>query len=113
MRTVNVVLIFMAAMSVVPSLFADAQEAPTPRTRSEVEAVLAQAASPTCEDELRSLDIILVAAEKDHDVDEHDYPKWQKRWGAMLGGRRSGIAATQFNIYGVMSKNSTKAQVRN
>ncbi len=47
--------------------------APPPRTRAEVDAVLREA-GPTSGPSARSLRIVLVDGEKDHGVDEHDYP---------------------------------------
>lgn len=58
--------------------------APPPRPAAEVEAALKAipASDPkTWKPELR---ILLVAGEKDHGVDEHDYPLWRKRWAELL-----------------------------
>ena len=55
--------------------------APPPRSRAEVQAVLAQ--TPPPEGALRPLRILLVAGPKDHGPGEHDYPAWQ-RGGAGL-----------------------------
>ncbi|HEV3121792.1 MAG TPA: ThuA domain-containing protein [Isosphaeraceae bacterium] len=58
--------------------------APAPRKRDEVEAVL-RAGRPVEKPSFRPLSIVLVAGEKDHGVDEHDYPLWQARWAQLLG----------------------------
>jgi Trehalose utilisation len=55
---------------------------PPPRTRAEVQAVLAGAPSPALK--TRALDIVLVAGKKDHGLGEHDYPAWQKVWAGLL-----------------------------
>jgi putative heme-binding domain-containing protein len=57
--------------------------APPPRTRAEVEAVLAgsEKVDPA---RLKELKIVLVAGPKDHGESEHDYPDWQKRWNKLF-----------------------------
>jgi len=55
---------------------------PEPRTRREVDAVLAGA--PSQAELLRPLRIVLVAGRKDHGPGEHDYPAWQKVWEGLL-----------------------------
>jgi putative heme-binding domain-containing protein len=62
--------------------------APPPRTRAEVETVLGPA--PSDDVPRRPLNILLVAGPKDHGIDEHDYPLWQRRW-ASLFGRAEGV----------------------
>jgi type 1 glutamine amidotransferase len=74
-------------------------DAPDPRSRAEVESVLAKAPQVSS-DNLRDLNIVLVASEKDHGLYEHDYPLWQKRWHLLLGGAQSGSEATQVNMFG-------------
>jgi type 1 glutamine amidotransferase len=76
-----------------------AVEPPEPRSRSEVEAVLAKAPKPPARTELGRLNVVLVAFKKDHGENEHDYPLWQKRWAVLLGGRKAG-QAKQVNLYG-------------
>ncbi len=44
-----------------------AAEAPKPRSRSEIEAVLAKAPKPPARRKLRELNVVLVAFKKDHD----------------------------------------------
>jgi putative heme-binding domain-containing protein len=61
-----------------------AAEAPPPRSRAEVEAVLAKAPRPDTNAPLRQLHVLLVAGPKDHGPGEHDYPVWQKQWAALL-----------------------------
>lgn len=53
-------------------------EPPEPRTRSEVQAVLAGAPEPP--EATRPLTLVLVAGPKDHGPGEHDYPAWQQAW---------------------------------
>jgi type 1 glutamine amidotransferase len=80
-----------------------AAEAPKPRSRSEVEAVLAKAPKPPSIRKLRELNIVLVAFKKDHGDNEHDYPLWQKRWAVLLGGKDAG-RENQVNLYGPAPK---------
>ncbi|HEV8290816.1 MAG TPA: ThuA domain-containing protein [Tepidisphaeraceae bacterium] len=56
--------------------------APPPRSRAEVEAVIAKA--PHGDRPLRHLNILLVAGPKDHGPGEHDYPRWQKEWAPLM-----------------------------
>jgi type 1 glutamine amidotransferase len=72
---------------------------PEPRSRSEVESVLAKAPDISGA-HLRNLHIILLASEKDHGLHEHDYPLWQKNWLLLLGGANSGTEASQINMFG-------------
>jgi type 1 glutamine amidotransferase len=58
-------------------------EAPAPRRRADVEAVL-RAVSPDPGAVASRLRILLVAGPKDHGPGEHDYPKWQKDWAPLL-----------------------------
>jgi len=76
-----------------------AVEAPKPRSRSEVEAVLAKAPKAPPARKLQELNVVLVAIKKDHGENEHDYPLWQKRWAVLLGGKKAG-KAKQVNLYG-------------
>lgn len=57
-------------------------KAPPLRTRAEVTAALADA--EPLPDQLRPLQIVLVAGAKDHGPGEHDYPAWQIQWGQLL-----------------------------
>jgi hypothetical protein len=57
--------------------------APPPRSRAEVQAVLKATPSPN-EPSRRPLKILLMSGEKDHGIDEHDYPAWQDRWARLL-----------------------------
>ncbi len=84
-----------------------AAEAPRPRSRSEVEAVLAKAPKPPAKKELRELQVVLVAFDKDHRANEHDYPLWQKRWAVLLGGKEAG-QEKQVNLYGPLPKGKQK-----
>ena len=80
-----------------------AAEAPRPRSRSEVRAILAKAPKPPARRKLRDLNVVLVAFKKDHGPNEHDYPLWQKRWAALLGGEQAG-QEKQVNLYGPAPK---------
>jgi type 1 glutamine amidotransferase len=105
-KAVIYVLIVMAISSqVASSLWA--VEAPKPRSRSELEAVLAKAPKPTRRRKLRELNVVLVAFKKDHGPNEHDYPLWQKRWAVLLGGKEAG-QAKQVNLYGPAPKGKNK-----
>ena len=84
-----------------------AAEAPKPRSRSEVKAVLAKAPKPPAGRKLRELNIVLVAFKKDHGDNEHDYPLWQKRWAVLLGGKDAG-RENQVNLYGPAPKGKQK-----
>ena len=84
-----------------------AVEAPEPRSRSEIEAVLAKAPKPPTARKLQEMDIVLVAFKKDHGENEHDYPLWQKRWAVLLGGRKA-VQENQVNLYGPAPKNKRK-----
>ena len=57
--------------------------APPPRTREEIDEVLADA--PSSAPLPRLIRVVLVAGEKDHGKGEHDYPRWQNVWGRLLG----------------------------
>ncbi len=66
-----------------PSLPRDGvDDAPSPRTQSELEAVLEGAPAPSLP--TRPLKVVLVAGKKDHGHGEHDYPRWQQVWGRLL-----------------------------
>jgi type 1 glutamine amidotransferase len=57
--------------------------APPARTKAEIDAVLA-GSEPLDKQKLRPREIILVSGPKDHGINEHDYPDWQKRWSKLL-----------------------------
>ncbi|CAN5906164.1 hypothetical protein BH23PLA1_BH23PLA1_18710 [soil metagenome] len=59
----------------------EAEGAPPPRLRSEVEAIQKDSAEVVAPSPLR---IVLVAGPKDHGPGEHDYPLWQRRWSDLL-----------------------------
>jgi len=71
---------------------------PPPRETQDVKAALAEAPRMPSDSTLRELHIVLLANEKDHGPQEHDYPLWQKRWSALLGGAATG--ESQANLYG-------------
>ncbi|MFC1596355.1 hypothetical protein ACFL5Q_00215 [Planctomycetota bacterium] len=79
---------------------AEPPQSPPPRNRAAVEAVLAKAPPASAESELRPLHIVLLADEKDHGLNEHDYPLWQKHWELLLGGKQDGDSHSQVNLYG-------------
>ncbi|MHA3771017.1 ThuA domain-containing protein [Verrucomicrobiota bacterium sgz303538] len=56
--------------------------APAPRSRGELTSLLPQSASTTAK--LSQLRVLLSAGDKDHGVDEHDYPLWLDRWSRLL-----------------------------
>ena len=96
--TIVAFLAVILSVQTVSSVFGAEVQAPQPRSRSEVQAVLAKAPKPAKRD-LRQLDIVLVAFKKDHGLNEHDYPLWQKRWSVLLGGQEAG-QEKQVNLYG-------------
>ena len=55
---------------------------PKPRTRSQLNAVLAGAPEPP--EPIRPIKVTLVAGPKDHGFGEHDYPRWQHVWSRLL-----------------------------
>lgn len=57
---------------------------PPARSRKEIEAVLAKAPKLQPPNELKELNVVLVADKKDHGPSEHDYPLWQERWRTLL-----------------------------
>jgi putative heme-binding domain-containing protein len=80
----KIFLLALIAGIVIPHGRAAAADAPPPRSRAEVEAVLAQAPRPDAKAPLRPLRVLLVAGPKDHGPGEHDYPAWQRQWSALL-----------------------------
>ena len=68
--------------------------APPPRSRAELEAILAKA--PKHEGALRHLNILLVAGPKDHGPGEHDYPRWQKEWAPLMSKAENVSITTAF-----------------
>jgi putative heme-binding domain-containing protein len=65
-------------------------DAPQPRSREEVERVLRAVPALDEGQARRPLKVALMAGEKDHGIDEHDYPLWQRRWAELLG-RSEGV----------------------
>jgi putative heme-binding domain-containing protein len=55
---------------------------PAPRSRKEVEQVLAGAPQPPAK--YRPLHLVLISGKKDHGPGEHDYPAWQHVWSKLL-----------------------------
>jgi len=93
----------MIFVSIAAAQAQDHPDPPDPRSRSEVESVLAKAPKVSSEN-LRDLHIVLLASEKDHGLNEHDYPLWQKNWQLLLGGVKSGSDAAQINMFGPANK---------
>ncbi len=85
-----------------------AVEPPKPRSRGDIEAVLAKAPKPPARNKLNEMNVVLIAFKKDHGENEHDYPLWQKRWAVLLGGRKAG-KAKQVNMFGPPPKRRRKA----
>ena len=71
-----------------------AADAPPPRKRAEVEAILKQA--PKLTEPLKPLHVLLVAGPKDHGPGEHDYPAWQKQWAPLLAKAPNVKVSTAF-----------------
>jgi type 1 glutamine amidotransferase len=85
MNTKLPVFLFLALFLSV-TLWAAAQRQPPPaRSPGEVQAIIRKAPRPPEGSELRRLNIVLLADEKDHGENEHDYPFWQKRWAQLVG----------------------------
>ncbi len=98
-----------ASMTLALAGAATAADPPPAPSRAEVEAVLAQAPAAPATDTLRPLHIVLVADQKDHGPNEHDYPLWQSRWKALLGGNRDHAASQpQVNLYGPPTADARK-----
>jgi len=91
----------LALMCVAQVCPAELPDPPPPRSRHEVESVLARAQKLWRVGELKQLNTILVADKKDHGPHEHDYPLWQQRWQLLLSGDKSG----QVNLYGPLQGN--------
>ena len=94
-------VLFAAGVALVGTASGAPLQAPEPRRRAEVEAVLAKAPAQPAEHELRALNIVLLADVKDHGPGAHDYPRWQKRWRLLLGGAQTGDSSEkQVNMHG-------------
>jgi type 1 glutamine amidotransferase len=69
-------------------------DAPVLPSRADVAAVLAAAQARAASEQVaRDVHIVLLADEKDHGPDEHDYPRWQSRWALLLGGAGASSAS--------------------
>jgi type 1 glutamine amidotransferase len=102
----KILIVVIICLQLISALWS--AEAPKPRSRSEVKAVIAKAPKPTAKRRLSELDVVLVAFKKDHGPNEHDYPLWQKRWAVLLGGRKAG-QEKQVNLYGPATEGKQKA----
>jgi putative heme-binding domain-containing protein len=67
-------------------------QAPPPRSRAEVEAVLKEA-TETGPAHPREISVVLVTGPKDHGPGEHDYPAWTAKWKELLA-RQPGVRLT-------------------
>jgi type 1 glutamine amidotransferase len=90
-------LLFCCLVGGAVTLCVAAPPPPEPVLRSEVEAVLAKAATP--QKPARRLRVVLLADKKDHGEHEHDYPVWQERWALLFGGRTAS-KVEQVNLCG-------------
>jgi len=99
--TVALLLSMLTLETIRPAAFGAEIEAPAPRPRSDVEAVLAKAPKPPADEQLPVLHVVLLADVKDHGPGAHDYPLWQKRWALLLGGRAAAEdSVEQVNLFG-------------
>ena len=57
---------------------------PAPRSRAELAQFLPPSPAVETRAQWKPLRILLSAGEKDHGVDEHDYPLWLERWSKLL-----------------------------
>jgi type 1 glutamine amidotransferase len=96
MRTLLAIRFVLLALLLVAGRQAPAAEAPSPRSRAEVEAVLAKAPPSEAKDQLKPLHILLVAGPKDHGPGEHDYPAWQQQWAKLLAKAPAVRVSTAF-----------------
>jgi type 1 glutamine amidotransferase len=105
---ISIIVLVMSVLFSQNTTDLSAVEAPKPRNRGEVEAVLTKAPKPPARRKLRELNVVLVAFKKDHGANEHDYPLWQKRWAVLLGGKKAG-QEKQVNLYGPAPKGKQRA----
>jgi type 1 glutamine amidotransferase len=85
-----------------------APKPPEPRSRSEVENVLAATPKHKKLSLPKAMTIVLLADVKDHGPEAHDYPLWQERWARLLGGSAAwGIGPV--NLYGATNASLPKA----
>lgn len=104
-EAIKILIVLIISSQIVSGLWA--AEAPKPRSRGEVEAVLSKAPKPPTKRRLRELNVVLVAFKKDHGPNEHDYPLWQNRWAVLIGGKQS-HQEKQVNLYGPAPKGKRK-----
>lgn len=78
--------LWMLAHGVLVGAPAQSPLPPAPRSRAEVEAVLAKAPKDPLSTPVRPMTILLLADVKDHGKGAHDYPQWQENWARLLGG---------------------------
>jgi hypothetical protein len=92
-RTLTILLLLAAAgqtafaeESFRMPVYSNAPAPPAPRTKAEVDRLLAGADEAAAIEDAaaRPLRIVMVAGPKDHGKGEHDYPAWQKVWPALL-----------------------------
>ena len=78
---------------VLAALFAqETKKGPPPRSKAEVEKVLALA-TETGPEKPRAIRIALVTGPKDHGPGEHDYPAWVAKWKDLLA-KQPGVTVT-------------------
>jgi type 1 glutamine amidotransferase len=77
-----------------------AGDPPPPRSRAEVEKLLAGADDNAKQEDAakKPLRIVLVAGPKDHAKGEHDYPNWQKVWSRLLAQAPNTNVETAFEF---------------
>jgi putative heme-binding domain-containing protein len=81
-QTRDLLTFLLTESPAMPRDYVGSEKRPKPRTRAEVNAVLAGAPNPP--EKTRPLSVVLVAGPKDHGPGEHDYPAWQKAWKELL-----------------------------
>jgi putative heme-binding domain-containing protein len=74
-------------------------EMPPARTRTELEGLLPSPGAPAAAPGSRApLRILLCIDDKDHGIDEHDYPLWQERWAKLLA-LGDGVTVTTARVF--------------
>ncbi len=98
MRRINCrdVVLLIGICSILVDTAKAQQPMPQLRDRSVVESMLLAAPAGSTD---RPLRVVLLAGPKDHGLNEHDYPLWQRRWKVLLGGKQEGDEPI-LNTYG-------------
>ena len=105
-------LALLAILDITLTAWGAEWEAPVPRLRAEVEAVLAKAPKPVAGERLPALHVVLLADVKDHGPGAHDYPLWQQRWALLLGGRQADLGLSQAADATIVAASQTTAAQR-